>query len=118
MGVSDHQSQTSEKEFDISRCIQSAIRRNGKFKWNCKDIAYPAMNVSLSKLEPCVKDSYNYHLCGTVKFKKADEDFRYGNLNEDKKIIIKSETSINVKEEDMIKTDVNQSEILCYWNCS
>jgi hypothetical protein len=75
MGVSDHQSQTSEKEFDISRCIQSAIRRNGKFKWNCKDIAYPAMNVSLSKLEPCVKDSYNYHLCGTVKFKKADEGF-------------------------------------------
>ena len=51
------------------------------------------------------------------EFKKAVEDFRNGNLNEDKKLIIKSETGINVKEEDMIKTDVNQSEILCCWNC-
>ena len=50
------------------------------------------------------------------EFKKAVEDFRNGNLNEDKKLIIKSETGINVKEEDMIKTDVNQSEILCCWN--
>lgn len=73
MGVFDHQSQTSEKEFDLSRCIQSAIRHSGKFKWNCKDMPYQAMNVSLSELEPCVKDDYNYHLCGTVKFKIANE---------------------------------------------
>ena len=39
----------------------------------------------------------------TEEFKKAFEDFRNGNLNEDKKLIIKSETGINVKEEDMIK---------------
>ena len=51
------------------------------------------------------------------EFKKAVEDFRNGNLNEDKKLIIKSETCINVKEENMIKTDFNQSEILCCWNC-
>ena len=33
------------------------------------------------------------------EFKKAVEDFRNGNLNEDKKLIIKRETGINVKEE-------------------
>ena len=49
------------------------------------------------------------------EFKKAVEDFRNGNINN--KIIMKSENGMTAKENDMIKTDVNQSEILCCWNC-
>ena len=51
------------------------------------------------------------------EFKKAVEDFRNGNINKNQKVIIKSENGMTAKENDMIKTDVNQSEILCCWNC-
>lgn len=61
---------------DVHRIIQSAIRTNGKFLYLCKVIPHKPLSIQISESE-CVtdKEGYNYHFCGTVKFKLADEGF-------------------------------------------